>query len=346
MAANISGIKLGAIAEQIGGELRGDPEFLVLGPAPAESNDARGLAFAEGKKYLAEAENSGVGAVIVPPGTPAWPKPTIVHPAPRLAFGLVLAAFARPLPIAPGINASAVIDETAVIDPTASLGPFVTVGPGSVVGAHAVLHPFVFVGDQCKIGSKTILYPHVVLVQDVEVGDRTVIHSGTILGADGFGYAWDGQRRHKIPQVGRVVIGNDVEIGANTTIDRATCGETRVGDGTKIDNLTMIAHNVQIGENTVVAGQAGISGSSKIGDRVVLGGQVGIADHHTVGDDITLGGQTGVLVDVLEPGAYQGVPAMPVQRAIKVMAIHAQLPELLQRIRSLEKEVERLKNGG
>jgi UDP-3-O-[3-hydroxymyristoyl] glucosamine N-acyltransferase len=209
---------------------------------------------------------------------------------------------------------------------------------GAEIGTGSRIYSFAYVGENCRLGEGCTLYPHSVLYQDVTLGARSIIHSGAVLGADGFGYAWDGSRRVKIPQVGAVVLGDEVEIGANTTIDRATAGATVVGTGTKLDNLVQVGHNCRIGEHTVVAGLSGISGSTKIGSRNTLAGQVATADHVTVCDDVTLAGRTGVTNDIKEPGAYFGFPARPLGEAMRSLVLVSRLQDLFARVRKLERE--------
>jgi UDP-3-O-[3-hydroxymyristoyl] glucosamine N-acyltransferase len=214
----------------------------------------------------------------------------------------------------------------------------VTVERGAVVEAGAIIYSGCFIGANARVGSGSLLYPNVVLREDTQVGARCIIHAGAVLGADGYGFATIEGRQRKIPQIGRVVVEDDVEIGANVTIDRATVGETRVGAGTKIDNLVHIAHNVQIGRDCLIVAQVGISGSTKVGDRVTLAGQVGIVGHLTIGDGAVVAAQSGVMNDV-EPGAVLfGSPARPHREAMKLQAIFGKLPEIYEAIRSLRKK--------
>ncbi len=206
------------------------------------------------------------------------------------------------------------------------------------------MYPFAYIGEGCELGEGTVVYPHAVLYRDVTTGRRCRIHAGAVLGADGFGYVWDGQRRVKIPQVGRVVLGDDVEIGANSAVDRATAGETRIGSGTKLDNLVQIGHNVRIGEHTVAAAQTGVSGSTTIGNRVTIAGQVAFSDHVEVCDDVVLGGRTAVIQNIREPGEYLGFPARPLGEAMRALSLATKLPELAARLRRLEERVRDLEN--
>jgi UDP-3-O-[3-hydroxymyristoyl] glucosamine N-acyltransferase len=269
-------------------------------------------------------------------------KPHIQVDSPRASFAMLLALSARPLPIEQGIHSTALVSESAEVHESASIGPYVVVESGAKIEAGARVYPFCYVGEGCTVGENAILYPNVTLYQDVEVGARTIIHSSAVLGADGFGFVWDGKRRVKIPQVGRVVIGEDAEIGAATTIDRATAGETSIGRGTKLDNLVQVGHNCRIGEDGVIAGQCGISGSCVIGDRFVMGGQGALSDHATVTDDVIFAGRTATSQDITEPGAYFGVPAGPANEMLRAFVLQPKLPEMFSRLRKLERRLEEL----
>lgn len=338
------GWSLAELAEALGGVLDGPSDHRVLRPAPAEDDDPTGLAFAEGA-YVEKAARSGIGAVIVPSDAPPMDKPVIRHPQPRVAFGRFLGMNQRALPLNEGISPQAHISPLAQIDPTARVGAFAVVEAGATVGPKARIYPFAYVGESCAVGEGTTIYPHAVLVQDVTVGPRTIVHPGAVLGADGFGFVWDGKRRVKIPQVGRVEIGPDVEIGALTAVDRAMAGATKLAEGVKLDNLVQIGHNTSVGAHTVMASQTGIAGSTVIGARCVFAGQVGTSDHATVGDDIQLGGKSGVLKEIKEPGAYWGVPAQPVMLEMRQQAFERKLPDLFARVRELEKRLAELEEA-
>lgn len=324
--------------------MEGDGEKLIFRPVPADSADSNGITFAENEKYLAAALASGAGAVIVPAETPSIAKTAIRVVSPRVAFGQVLAAFVIPMPAA-GIHPTAQIADDAQIDPTASIGPYAVVESRAVIGANTNVMAHCYLGPECQVGSDCELFPGVVLVQSVTVGDRCRIHANTVLGADGFGFVWNGSFQQKVPQVGVVVIGNDVEIGANSCVDRATCGATMVADGVKLDNLVQIGHNVRVGQHTVMAAQVGIGGSTIIGERNVFGGQSATSDHVTVGSDMVFGGRSGIMGSMDQPGEYYGAPPVPISTAMRVLALQARLPDLFKRIRALENELERLKNG-
>lgn len=329
---------LGQLAELLQGQLNGSADLEISGLVSAGDSDPTAITFAESEEYLAKAQSAKIAALLVSPGL----SPTIPHIVvenPRLAFFLLLRLCDRPLSISAGVHPTAVIADSATIDESASIGAYAIVGENSRVGPKAVLHPHAVVGDRCVVGEGSAVFPRAVLVQDVTLGRNCIIHAGAVIGADGFGFVWDGQRRIKVPQVGGVTLGDDVEIGANTCIDRATAGQTRIGRGTKIDNLCQIGHNCEIGEDTVLAGACGISGSVKIGSRCVLGGGVGTNDHISIADDVTLGGRSGVDRDITEPGAYFGTPARPIGEAMRAFMLIPKLPEIWSRLRKLEKKV-------
>ena len=338
MAKEIRTWTVTEIAAAIQAEVIGDGEKRINRPVPAGYTDPAGITFAESEKFLAQATSVEIGAIIVPPGTPALAVPTLVHPSPRQAFAMILGMSQRAIPIDPGIHPTALVHESAEISLTAKIGAFVTIGPDCFVGDDAEIHSHCYLGDSCEVGSGSILYARVTVYQDVRIGKDCVIHSGAVLGAEGFGFVWTGKEQYKIPQVGGIVIGDNVEIGANTCIDRATSGDTVVANGVKIDNLCQIGHNTKIGEHTVIASQVGIAGSSTIGERVTIGGQAGVSDHTNIGDDIVLAGRAGAISDLDAPGAYVGMPAIPYSQGMRMFAVQAKLPELSARVRKLEKD--------
>ncbi len=333
---------LGSLAQILGGEAHGPLDKGLDRPASAGQEDSQGVTFAESEKYLKLAESKEIGAILVTREMRDSVFPVIRVDSPKQAFAQLLAICRREQTLGPGIHPTAIIDPSAEVDVSASVGPYVVVSANVKVGAKARVFPFCFVGDRCELAEGVTLYPHVVLYQDVKLGRFTVVHSGSVLGSEGFGYVWDGEKRSKIPQVGSVEIGENVELGANITVDRATAGKTHIGSGTKLDNLVQVAHNVTIGEHCVIAAQSGISGSTTVGDRVVMGGNVGTNDHVHIGDDVMLGGRSSVDRDINEPGPYFGTPARPLGEAKRSMVLSTKLPDLLARIRELERHVEEL----
>lgn len=330
---------LESLAKILGGTFEGPADLKLARPAPSHDGDLLGITFAENEKYLAEAEATTVGAVLISMDSRASTKPVIRVAVPRQAFFMLLAMSDRPMQLAAEIHPTAVISPEATLEEGVSVGPYAVIEKGAKVGKGARVFPFVYVGENCKVGENCMLLPHSVLYRDVSLGRGTVIHSGVVVGADGFGYVWDGTQRMKVPQVGRVEIGDNVEVGANTTIDRATAGATVIGNGTKIDNLVQIGHNCRIGEHSIFAGMCGISGSTTIGSRVVFGGGAGTNDHISVCDDVMIGGRSSLDGDIKEPGAYFGTPARPAREALRSFAVIPKLYDLLQRVRALEKKV-------
>ena len=332
---------LGQLATLLEGELFGPAGHIVKHPATADANDPDGIAFTESEKFLAIAEASGVGALLVSADqNPAKPHIKVAHP--RRAFGMLLHLAYREMPIETGIHATAVVHPTASIDPSASIGAFVVIEEGTTIGASVRIFASAYIGAFCKIGDSSTIFPNATLYRDTELGKRCIIHAGAVLGADGFGFYWDGKKQQRVPQAGYVALGDDCEIGALTAVDRATAGATRLGDGVKIDNQVQVGHNVQIGDHTVIAAQTGISGSAKIGKRVTMAGKVDIVDHVSVCDDVIMAGRTGVPHDITVPGAYFGAPALPHREGLRVFLAQGKVPEMMNRLRALEKKVQEL----
>ncbi len=340
---------LSEIAAAIGGRIGGaqpeiDGSFVVTCPTSANGEESSGLCFAGDEKYLTQAKASTVGAAIVPESTVDFPKPHILHKNPRAAFAMFLGMNVRPLPIEPGIHPQAVVHPDAQVGENVSVGAFAVIERGAVIGNGTKIYPHAYVGENCRLGEKCVVYPHAVLVQDVVLGNRSVVGSGAVLGSDGFGFVWTGAEQFKVPQVGSVEFGDNVETGALTAVDRATFGVTRVASGTKLDNFVHVGHNVSIGSHTVIAAFSGISGSVKIGDRVTVAGQSGFGEHAEIGNDIQLGGRAGVTGKLLNPGAYMGYPAVPMMDGLKALKLSTKLPEYVQRIKDLEKRLAALES--
>jgi UDP-3-O-[3-hydroxymyristoyl] glucosamine N-acyltransferase len=336
--------RISELAEKIGGTVGGNPDFLITAPAQAGSANPNGLAFAESEKFLAEAIQSAVGAVIVPEATSDFPKPHIKHPHPRQAFGHLLHLFQTPLALEPGIHPTAIISALAKIAPSASVGAYVVVSDRADIASDAKLYPFAYIGQDCTVGERSSVLPHAVLLRNVTLGTGCTVGPGSVLGHAGFGYYFDGDKQVPIPQIGGVFIGEGVEIGALSAVDRATADDTLLGDHVKIDNLVQVAHNVQIGKNSILTSQVGVAGSTTLGERVVAGGQSGFSDHIRVADGVMIGGGSAVLGNIDETGVYTGYPAMPMSQFRRVAAIQKDLPSLLKRLRALEKRVEELEN--
>ncbi len=336
-------MRLGELAERIGCTLEGDGTVEIRGVRGLEDAGPGDLAFVAHERYLGHLQDSRAAAVILGVGLPSPGRSALRAANPYLALARALAVFHPALRVQAGIHPTAVTGG-ARVDPQASIGPLCVLQDGVEVGAGTVLEAQVFVGTGARIGRDCRVYPQVTLREGTWVGDRVTIHSGAVVGADGFGFARDGARYIKIPQVGRVVIEDDVEVGANTTIDRATLGETRIGRGTKLDNLVQIGHNVRIGQDTVIVAQVGVSGSTRIGSRVTLAGQVGVVDHVSIGDDVIIGAQAGVTKDIQAGSVVLGSPAVPHREFKRQLATIARLPELAKTIKLLEARLEEMEN--
>jgi UDP-3-O-[3-hydroxymyristoyl] glucosamine N-acyltransferase len=325
-------ITVHALAARIGGQVEGDGNIPLGGIAPIHRAQPTDITFVENVKHSAAAEDSAAAAVIVPLNTPAFHKTVIRVKNPRAAFARALAIFhpSRRYP--------------ARVHPTAQLGRDVRLGVGVFIGEYAVLRDHVSIGNRTVIdahsvvgegstlGDDCLLYPNVTLYHDIHLGNRVAIHSGSVIGSDGFGYVQDGAERLKIPQTGNVIIEDDVEIGANVAIDRATMDSTIIKRGTKIDNLVQIAHNVTLGQNCIVVSQVGIAGSVQIGDNVTLAGQAGVADHLKIGANSVVAAQSGVAEDVPPGSVVFGSPAQPAMQTKRQIIALRKLPDLLKKL--------------
>ncbi|HEY2954721.1 MAG TPA: UDP-3-O-(3-hydroxymyristoyl)glucosamine N-acyltransferase [Candidatus Eisenbacteria bacterium] len=336
---------LAELAAELDGEVVGDGSTSIRGVAgirEAMPGDITFLANARYESYLTETRAS---AVICSREPRFAAIALLVVDNPYLAFQRVVRVF-RPDPYrpAPGIHPSAVVSPQAEIAEGASIGAHCVIEQGARVGSRAVLMPGCYLGQLAAIGDETFLYPNVVVREECTLGARCVLHSGVVVGSDGFGFAFDAGRYHKVPQVGNVIIGDDVEIGANTTIDRATTDSTRIGDGTKIDNLVQIGHNVVIGKHCIIVAQVGISGSTHLEDFVTVGGQAGLGGHIRIGERAMVGGQSGVTKSVPAGEVWSGYPAAPHGLWKRITALVQKLPELFRRTRALEERVERLES--
>ncbi len=327
------------IAKLVGGEVVGDASATLKSFAPAERAQPGDLTFAENEDYFVRAEQSAATAIIAEKRFSSAKKILIRVPNARVAFAKALALFFPEPRFAAGIHPSAVVAKSAKIDPTAHIGPHCAVGERVKIGANSVLQGGNFIGDDSKLGGDVNLFQNVTIYPRTEIGSRVRIHAGTVIGSDGFGYVLDAGAHRKVPQIGNVVIGDDVEIGANVTIDRGALGSTVIGKGTKIDNLIMIAHNVEIGEHCIVIAHVGISGSTKLGNYVILAGQVGIAGHLKIGNQVTVAAQSGVMHDIPDGEKWLGSPAQPDRQTKRQMIAIQHLPELLRRVAELEKKL-------
>ena len=360
---------VGEIAQLLDAQWVGEASTPITGVAGLESAAPGTISFIDSDKLIAEALASNAAAIIAPESLRealeearrlkrksvenesarrrvsdrlALEKPIVFAGNPRLAFAKVLEWMQPAALPEKGVHRTAVIESDAIIGKGVTIREGCYVGHAARIDDGAVLYPHVTVGDGAQIGRGTIIYPSVVIYRQVHIGKRVRIHSGTVLGSDGFGYVFDGERHQKVPQIGTVIIEDDVEIGANVCIDRATMGATRVGEGTKIDNLTQIAHNVQIGKNCVICGQVGLSGSVIIEDNVSMAGQVGLRDHVRIGKGAILGAKAGIMADIGAGEFVMGSPSLPQRDYLRVHAASRKLPEMAKQLRRLEKTVEEL----
>jgi UDP-3-O-[3-hydroxymyristoyl] glucosamine N-acyltransferase len=327
------------IAKHLAGEVVGDGTVVLTGFANADAAKPGDLTFAETDAYFAAAEKSPATAIIAGKKSSSANKILIRVANPRIAFARALALFFPEPKFAAGIHPSAVIAKSAHLDRSAHIGPHCTVGERVRLGANCVLQAGNFIGDDSVLGDDVHLFPNVTLYPRTQVGRRVRIHAGTVIGADGYGYVLDGGVHRKIPQVGHVIIGDDVEIGANVTVDRGALGSTVIGRGTKIDNLVQIGHNVQIGEHCIVIAQVGIAGSCQLGNYVILAGQAGISGHLKIGHQAIVGAQAGVMTDIPAGGKWLGSPAQPDKDFKRQVIAQRHLPGLLKKIAGWEKKL-------
>jgi UDP-3-O-[3-hydroxymyristoyl] glucosamine N-acyltransferase len=332
------------IARHLGGEIIGDGTTRLTGFAPAERAQAGDLTFAENESYFSRADQSKASAIIID-GTFRSQKVLIRVPHARTAFAKVLPLFFPERVFQPGIHPTAVVAATASINPSAHIGPLCVIEENVRIGARSIVQAGSHLGEGCVIGEDDNIFPNVTLYPRTEIGNRVRVHSGTVLGSDGFGYVQDGADHRKVPQIGNVIVRDDVEIGANVTVDRGALGPTIIGRGSKIDNLVQIGHNVVIGENCLVVAQAGIAGSTRLGNHVVLGGQVGLAGHLKIGNDVSVAAQSGVMTNIPDGEKWLWTPAQPDRIAKRQIIAMQQLPELIRRVAELEKKLENPDSG-
>ncbi|MCD6051763.1 MAG: lpxD, partial [Verrucomicrobia bacterium] len=317
------------IAEKLQGQIVGDGSTPLTGFAPAAHAKPGDLTFAENAEYFAAAEQSAASAILVSGDDFQTVTKTLIKvPNARVAFARVLPLFFPEPSFAPGVHPSAVVDATASVDPTAFVGPNCFVGAGAKIGAGCVLERLVSIGENATLGADVRIFPNVTIYQGCQIGARVRIHAGTVVGSDGFGYVFDQGQHRKVPQVGIVILGDDVELGANVTIDRGALAPTVIGKGTKIDNLVQIGHNVIIGEHCIIISQTGIAGSNKLGNYVTVAGQVGLAGHLKIGDRVTITAQSGVMHDIPAGEKWMGSPAQSDKQAKRQFLALQQLPEL------------------
>lgn len=334
-------MNLKEIASLLNGEIFGDESVEITGVSGINEAREGDITFISAKKYAKDLPACRASCIIVREPIADLTVSQLKVPNPYLAFARLLGHFYVTPPKPTGISKDALVSGTAKIAGGVSVHPFCYISDGVSIGSGTIISPYVFIGENSTIGEGCTIYPHVTLREGIRIGNRVIIHSGTVIGSDGFGYVFDEGRYYKIPQVGGVIIGDDVEIGSNVSVDRATTGNTVIGKGTKIDNLTQIAHNVRIGDNTIVVAQVGIGGSTEIGNYVTLAGQVGIADHTRIDSGTMIGAQSGVTGNVSK-GAYSGSPAIPHRNWLRAQAVFAKLPEMQKKLRELEEKLKEL----
>lgn len=330
------------LAAFLDAELAGDPDRLVTGLSGPEQAGPDDVIYCEGPRYEGQAAASRAGTVLATPGTRLEGKTVLRVANPKLAFARAATLLAGPRPVACEIHPTAVISPTARLGSNVAIGPYAVIEDEVEIGAASEIGAFTFLGRGSRIGEGTRLYPHVTIYPGARLGRGVILHSGTVIGSDGFGYVRGQDRQWKFPQLGGVEIDDDVEIGANTTIDRGSLGTTRIHRDVKIDNLVQIAHNVAIGEHTVIAAQTGISGSSAVGANAIIGGQVGMGDHAVVEDGAVVGSQAGVLPGkrVRRGKIVWGTPCRSLDKFKQQYAWSARLPEMAERLENLERKVD------
>lgn len=332
--------KAADLASRIGASLLGDPDLEITGIGPLDRAGPHDVSYYTDTRFADRLATSVAGAVIVDDPKRAPQKVQFVADQPSLALRGALLAFHRLVPeVVPGIHASSIVHESASVDPTAQIGPLVVIEAGTTVGAHSCVSSGCVIGANSSIGAHCYLYPGATMYGNVRLGDRVIVHSGVVLGADGYGYEASDEGALKVPQIGGVRIDDDVELGANTTIDRGTLGDTIIGKGTKIDNLVMIGHNVEVGMHCLLVSQVGIAGSTHIGNGVILAGQVGVADHLDIGDGATVAAQSGIAQNLEENKTYMGSPAREFKDQARIIASITRLPKWARRLKKLESAI-------
>jgi UDP-3-O-[3-hydroxymyristoyl] glucosamine N-acyltransferase len=324
------------VQQVTGGELHGSPDTPILGIAGLEEAGPDDLTYVTDDRHVKAALSSKAGAFVTARRIAELARPQLVVPHPAHAFAVIAGRFFvapyKPRGIAQEISRG----QDVTIGQDVSIWPFVTLGDRATIGSRVTLYPGVFVGADSAIGDDSVLHPNVVVQEGCTIGARVIIHSGTVIGSDGFGYVQHQGKHQKIPQLGGVTIEDDVELGANVTVDRATFGRTIVRRGTKVDNLVQIAHNVTVGEDNIVVAQVGIAGSTVVGRHVMIGGQAGLADHLRIGDNVMIAARSGVTRDIEGDQVVSGAPAIPHEVWLRVQALIPKLPELRQQVRQLE----------
>jgi len=327
------------IAGRIGAKVIGNPAAMINGLGSLDDAVEGQITFLANPKYASLVASTRATAVILPPGAENFGKNVLEFSDPYLAFAKLLTLFYVPAFRPLGVLAGAIVSSKATFGDDITVFPGAYIADGVTIGDRVVIYPGVVIYENVTIGSDVTIHSNVSIREQTRIGDRVIIHNGAVIGSDGFGYLPEGKKYYKIPQIGIVVIEDDAEIGANSTIDRAALDTTRISRGTKIDNLVQIAHNCFIGEDTAIAAQAGVAGSTRIGRNVTIGGQVGIVGHLKICDNTMFAAKGGVMGNISKPGAYSGTPVIPHRDWLKACALYAKLPELKKTITTLEKRI-------
>ena len=335
-------MKIKQIAQIIDGQIVGDDTLEIIGLGTLQSSKPGDIIFLDNIKYEKTVKNSSASAILTSQKIEAE-KTQILTNNPKLAFAKLLAKFFPTTTTNPGISSKAFIGKNVQIDESAYIAPFAVIGDKVKIGKNAIIHSGVVIGPNCKIGESCIIFPNVTLYRESELGNKVIIHAGAVIGADGFGYILDEEGKHfKINQIGKVMIEDCVEIGANVCIDRASMGVTLIREGTKIDNLVQIAHNCTIGEHSIIVSQVGIAGSCKLGKYNTLAGQSGIGDHVTLGDKVTLAAQSGTFRNIKSGETYAGFPAVPARTWRRYVSHFPKLTNYAHKIKELEKRLTKI----
>lgn len=335
-------MRLSQIAEIFNGLIEGDSDIEILGVKGLDDAKEGDITYFLSTKNIALLKKSKASAVIVREKLDEIDKTQLIVENPQLVFARLLKLFYIKSHPYMGISNEAHVSKSASIGKTVTIYPFSYIDENVIIGDNTIIYPFVFIGKDSSIGSDCTIYDNVTIREKVNIGNRVIIHSGSVIGSDGFGYVFHEGKHEKIPQIGSVTIEDDVEIGACTSIDRATTGRTIIGEGTKIDNLVQIGHNVKIGKNCIIVAQVGIAGSSVIGDNCILAGQVGVSDHVDIEPGTIITAQSGIMPGKVQKGIFSGSPIMPHREWLKANAVFQKLPELYKKIRELELKIKKL----
>jgi len=337
-------MKLKEFAGIVNGIIRGNPETEITGVSGIEDAKEGDITFVSSPKYLKLITKCNATCIIVKEFIEDTLTTQFKTSNPYYAFAKAIECFYSKPSFRTGISSMAAVSDSVVCGKNISIFPFAHISDNVTVGDDTVIQSGVFIGKNTKIGMECMIYPNVVIREDIIIGNRVIIHPGTVIGSDGFGYVFENDEHYKIPQVGGVIIEDDVEIGSNVSVDRATLGNTIIGRGTKIDNLAQIAHNVKIGEKSLIIAQVGIGGSSEIGNFVTIAGQAAISDHTTIESGTLIGGKSGI-TGYISRGAYSGCPAIPHKNWLRSQSLFAKLPEMNRKLKELEEKLKRLEKG-